>query len=226
MVNKYETIFIINPDLSEEDTKALVEKFKTLLSIPELSLDYRYQQLKKQYDLCRSKSDEVSRRITLIEEVSEALFNEWEAELELYANRSLRAQSRQQLNRARRQYGKLMTALKKAEERIHPVLGAFQDQVLFLKHNLNAQAIALLQKVFATARCAILGDIGWSGTKNPFEIVNWTHPQFGIGQIAKHEGRIQSLVDDIDAAVRQYQTQKGENAWYLRRDIAKYLTFW
>jgi small subunit ribosomal protein S6 len=31
MINKYETIFIINPEVGEEGTKALVEKFKTLL---------------------------------------------------------------------------------------------------------------------------------------------------------------------------------------------------
>ncbi len=31
MVNKYETIFIINSALAEENTKALVEKFKNML---------------------------------------------------------------------------------------------------------------------------------------------------------------------------------------------------
>ncbi len=31
MVNKYESIFIINPDIDEEGTKALVEKFKNML---------------------------------------------------------------------------------------------------------------------------------------------------------------------------------------------------
>jgi len=31
MVNKYETIFIINNELGEENVKALVEKFKNLL---------------------------------------------------------------------------------------------------------------------------------------------------------------------------------------------------
>ena len=31
MMNKYESIFIINADLSEEDTTALVAKFKSLL---------------------------------------------------------------------------------------------------------------------------------------------------------------------------------------------------
>ncbi len=31
MTNKYESIFIISPALSEDDTKALVEKFKSLI---------------------------------------------------------------------------------------------------------------------------------------------------------------------------------------------------
>jgi len=31
MVNKYETIFIINPEVGEENVKALVEKFKNML---------------------------------------------------------------------------------------------------------------------------------------------------------------------------------------------------
>jgi hypothetical protein len=35
--------------------------------------------------------------------------------------------------------------MKRAEKKIAPVLAAFRDQVLFLKHNLNAQAIAYLK---------------------------------------------------------------------------------
>lgn len=31
MVNKYETIFIVSPDVSEDDTKAIVEKMKGLI---------------------------------------------------------------------------------------------------------------------------------------------------------------------------------------------------
>lgn len=30
VIHSYETMFIINPQLSEEETKAIVEKFKTL----------------------------------------------------------------------------------------------------------------------------------------------------------------------------------------------------
>jgi len=31
MINKYETVFIVNPDMSEEDTKAIIEKMKELV---------------------------------------------------------------------------------------------------------------------------------------------------------------------------------------------------
>ena len=32
LINKYETVFVLNPELSEDDTKALVEKFTGLIS--------------------------------------------------------------------------------------------------------------------------------------------------------------------------------------------------
>lgn len=35
--------------------------------------------------------------------------------------------------------------MKRAEKKIDPVLSLFQDQVLFLKHNLNAKAIASIK---------------------------------------------------------------------------------
>lgn len=125
-----------------------LEKFKSIAKQDDSPLDVRYQQLKKRYDACRGKADQVAQRIKAIEEVSEALFNEWEAELELYSSRSLRARSQQQLKKSRQQYGRLLKALQIAESRMHPVLAAFQDQVLFLKHNLNAHAIAALRHEF------------------------------------------------------------------------------
>lgn len=76
------------------------------------------------------------------------MFAEWEAELALYSNRALKARSQQQLKKSRQQYARLLKALQTAETRMHPVLAAFQDQVLFLKHNLNAHAIAALRHEF------------------------------------------------------------------------------
>lgn len=122
-----------------------LENFKAIVEHDGGSLESRYKQLKIQYDISQAKANHVSDRIYAIEEVSEALFREWEAELNLYTNRSLKSQSRQQLKVTRQHYGRLIRAMRKAEAKINPVLSAFRDQVLFLKHNLNAQAIAALQ---------------------------------------------------------------------------------
>jgi len=57
----------------------------------------------------------------------------------------LRDASRQQLTTTRQHYEELHTALFKAEQSMTPVLRQFSDYVLYLKHNLNAQAIASLK---------------------------------------------------------------------------------
>jgi len=125
-----------------------LQQFKTIVSVKESSLEHRYKLLQRQYDFCKNKSDDVSHRIAAIEEVSDSLFKEWESELADYNNRALRSKSRQQLKASKQQYTRLIRTMRKAENRIHPVLSAFKDQVLFLKHNLNAQAIAALQHEF------------------------------------------------------------------------------
>ena len=125
-----------------------LEQFKNIVNVEGTSLEHRYKLLKRQFEYCQAKSDNVSSGISIIEEVSESLFNEWEEELGEYNNRALRAKSRQQLKISRQQYTRLIKTMRKAENRIRPVLAAFQDQVLFLKHNLNAQAIAALQHEF------------------------------------------------------------------------------
>ncbi|MGZ8137517.1 MAG: DUF2959 domain-containing protein [Methylococcaceae bacterium] len=123
-------------------------RFKSLVNVNEQSLEHKYNLLNRQYQFCRVKSDAVGDRIRAIEEVSEALFLEWERELGEYTNRTLRNSSKQQLKTARQNYARLIKAMRGAESKIQPVLAAFKDQVLYLKHNLNARAIAALQHEF------------------------------------------------------------------------------
>jgi phage-related tail protein len=133
---------------TRDEFQDALERFKTLVSVSETSLDHKYNLLNRQYQFCRSKSDAVSDRIRSIEKVSDALFVEWENELNEYTNRSLRQRSKQQLKSAKQNYSRLIMAMYRAEAKIKPVLAAFKDQVLYLKHNLNAQAIAALQPEF------------------------------------------------------------------------------
>jgi len=127
-----------------------LERFKTLVSVQETSLEHRYQLLNRQFQFCRTKSDAVTTRINALEEVSEALFAEWEQELGEYSNATLRNRSKQQLKLTRQNYARLLKSLRRAESKIQPVLSVFKDQVLYLKHNLNAQAIAALQHEFVS----------------------------------------------------------------------------
>ena len=133
---------------TRDEFEDALERFKNLVCINETGLEHKYNLLNRQYQFCRSKSDVVSTRIRAIQEVSEALFVEWENELNEYTNRNLRAHSKQQLKVARQNYVRLIRSMQKAEAKIQPVLAAFKDQVLYLKHNLNAQAIAALRHEF------------------------------------------------------------------------------
>lgn len=134
-------------DTRDEFQDAL-ERFKNLVYVNDTPLEHKYNLLNRQYQYCCAKSESISNRIRAIEEVSEALFLEWENELNEYSNRALRNSSRQQLKMARQNYSKLIRSMQRAESKIQPVLAAFKDQVLYLKHNLNAQAIAALRHEF------------------------------------------------------------------------------
>ena len=122
-----------------------LEKFSALTRFQGGDLEQVYRQLKLEFDYRQSRALAVRDRIEAVEDVAEALFSEWENELEQYTNRTLRSSSRQKLRQTRQHYSQLLTAMRRAESRIVPVIHVFQDQVLFLKHNLNAQAIASLE---------------------------------------------------------------------------------
>ncbi|MEM7622044.1 MAG: DUF2959 domain-containing protein [Planctomycetota bacterium] len=123
-----------------------LDEFKSLTGFDGAELESTYRRLKKELDRSEDAADDVSGRITAVERVGNAMFREWEDELDLYATASLRSASEQQLTETRGTYTDLLNAMKRAESSMAPVLAAFGDQVLFLKHNLNARAIASLDE--------------------------------------------------------------------------------
>lgn len=131
-------------DAKEQFASAL-EQFQSVVSIKATSLEKKYKKLQAEFDTSEAAAEEVSERISAVEHVSNALFKEWQNELDLYSNPSLKRASAKKMAVTKQRYVTLIGAMKTAESRMHPVLNAFRDQVLFLKHNLNAQAIASLQ---------------------------------------------------------------------------------
>jgi len=122
-----------------------LEEFKALTGYDGGELEKAYNKLKKQLDRSRSQADDVRGKIKSVERIATAMFREWEQELTAYQSDTLRTASAEQLQLTRTRYNQLLDAMKSAESRMDPVLGAFNDQVLFLKHNLNARAIASLE---------------------------------------------------------------------------------
>ena len=134
---------------SQEEAKthfqSALEKFSATLQVDGGALEGKYKQLKGELDRSEATATAVETRIEAVEDVSKALFKEWQAELEQYANDKLRRDSARQLHAARQRYAPLIRAMKRASAKMAPVLAAFRDQVLYLKHHLNARAIASLQ---------------------------------------------------------------------------------
>jgi SMC interacting uncharacterized protein involved in chromosome segregation len=133
----------------EQFTSAL-DKFRSVVNVEGGKLQEKYDLLKSELDKSESKASAVTKRIGDVEDVASALFDEWTKELDQYKNSELKAASKKKLEQTRQKYTQLIGSMKQAESKIEPVLSAFRDQVLFLKHNLNAQAIASLQSELGT----------------------------------------------------------------------------
>lgn len=118
-------------------------------------LEAQYNKLKSEFDDCESRANAVHKRIDEVERVAGDLFKEWEKELAQYTSADLRRSSQKQLDATRARYRELIGSMKRAEKKLDPVLAAFRDRVLYLKHNLNARAIASLK----TERARMQADI-------------------------------------------------------------------
>ncbi|GAB1264709.1 DUF2959 domain-containing protein [Aurantivibrio infirmus] len=130
---------------AQKQFRSALEQFKSVVDFDGGNLEKRYNKLNKEFEASEDSAEEIHERVDGIESVAKALFKEWKSELAEYSSASLRRQSQEQLNATQRQYDQLISAMRSAEAKLDPVLDAMRDQVLFLKHNLNASAIKSLK---------------------------------------------------------------------------------
>jgi hypothetical protein len=134
---------------AQEQFKSALQQFAEVVKLKDTDLKKAYDKLNAEYKDCEDAAGNVSSRIGKVESVAEALFEEWEEELRLYQNLELRKSSRRQLKATKSRYAKMLASMHQAEKSMAPVLSILHDNVLFLKHNLNAQAIGSLQSEFS-----------------------------------------------------------------------------
>lgn len=132
-------------DSASEQFASALDQFRATVNFDGGDLEEVYDRLNSEYESSSAEAGDVSERIDAVESVAEDLFNEWAQELEQYSRADMRRTSASLLKDTRTRYGKLMASMRRAERSMEPVLEAFHDQVLFLKHNLNARAVGALR---------------------------------------------------------------------------------
>tara|TARA_R110001592_G_scaffold363402_1_gene688328 strand:+ start:37355 stop:37990 length:636 start_codon:yes stop_codon:yes gene_type:complete len=134
---------------SQEDTqeqfKDALEQYRAVVNFNGGDLEKLYNKLNSEYEDSKQAAEAIAVNISRVEDVADDLFGEWEDELALIKNKSLRQDSARKLHDTRFKYQQMIKSMRKAEKTVHPVLETLRDQVLYLKHNLNARAISALK---------------------------------------------------------------------------------
>ena len=137
---------------AQEQFSSALEQFSQLISFDGGELQKVYEALSDQYEASNDSAERVTARIDSVETVAEAWFDEWQEELNQYSNETLRRESERKLKETQRRYDNLLRSMRRAESKMVPVLSALKDNVLYLKHNLNANAIGALQGEFGNIK--------------------------------------------------------------------------
>lgn len=137
---------------AQEQFKSALDQFDSVVKLKETDLKKAYDKLNSEYEASKEVADKVTSRIDKVESVADALFDEWQDELEEYQSADLRRSSKEKLQQTRYRYKEMLASMHQAEKSMEPVLRIFHDNVLFLKHNLNAQAIGSLQGEFTNLK--------------------------------------------------------------------------
>jgi predicted nucleic acid-binding Zn-ribbon protein len=134
---------------SQQETQEVfqdaLEQFGAVVKFDGGNLQKQYDKMSAELARCEDRAEEVRTRIDDVDRVARDLFREWAAEAKQYQNAEYRRDSEAKLRDTQRNYERMLKAMRNAESKIDPVISVFRDQVLYLKHNLNAKALASLQ---------------------------------------------------------------------------------
>ncbi len=122
-----------------------LEQFKSVVNFQGGDLEKVYNKLNKEYERSEGQATAVRDKITGVKRVAAALFDEWKGEIGQIKDSKLQSQSRKLYDQTQDNYAELIERMDAAAASMDPVLSSFKDRVLFLKANLNAQAIASLK---------------------------------------------------------------------------------
>lgn len=133
---------------TQEQTKqkfqSAYQELAGLINIDGQGLEKKYKSMSKAVAASEDKSTELENRIKAVNNVAEALFDEWQDELKQYQSETLKRISTNNLAQTKSRYEIIYQKMQDSHQRVIPVLQVLQDNTLYLKHNLNARAVASL----------------------------------------------------------------------------------
>lgn len=133
---------------AEEEFQSALEQLSELTNFDGGDLEDVYDDMVAEYEDAVQAADNVSERIDAVDHVANALFEEWRDEIDEYSSARLKADSQKKLRATERRYAGMIKALRQSEAKMPPVLSSLKDNVMYLKHNLNARAVASLKVEF------------------------------------------------------------------------------
>lgn len=129
-----------------QEFKTALETFKSVTNFDGGDLEKMFNKLNSAYNDSEQAANTVTQRVDNVVKASNKLLSQWRTELEQYHDINIKKRAETQFDATRKQADKLIAAMRDAESKTKPVLGAFKDQVLFIKHNLNMQAVSSLKQ--------------------------------------------------------------------------------
>lgn len=130
---------------AKKEIQSALDQFGKVVAYQGGDLEATYKKLNGELQNSEDSAEAVRKRIKDVESVADSLFAEWKTELGQYSSADLRRKSEEKLTQTKARYNDMLGAMKRAEQRIDPVLKPLRDQVLYLKHNLNARALTAIK---------------------------------------------------------------------------------
>ncbi len=130
---------------TREELLAAYEELNLLIGEDGGELERQYKRLNRKVERSRDAIADLDDHLAAIDKVSADLFEEWREELGQYSSQSLRRDQEQKLRESQTQFASLRQRMQVARDRVDPVMAVLNDNVLYLKHSLNAQALDALR---------------------------------------------------------------------------------
>ena len=155
-----------------------MDRFASVPNFKDSELEGKYTQLKYELGQTQSAVRAFKPAVSNVENVGDSFFNKWSAELKNYNSDTLRSQSQQKWTQTHQKYLQLLNSLGKARDSMDTMLAHYDDQLLYVKHNLNSPTMSGMYNEAAALE---------NKTKNMMTVVNTTLSDCDkfIGEIAK-----------------------------------------